>query len=133
MLLNPPQRRKPFYHVQLAGGRNKCVLVIVDTFTKYCVLQPWKTVQTDDAKNAFQMCISLFGAPNHIIIDAGKIFKNSKIPELLDALGISYHYSTPGIHRSIGQVKRYMRTIMNLLRIETSLWKIQLVLKLNCT
>lgn len=114
----------------------KHVLVMVDAFTKYCVLQPLKTVQTEETKNAFQLFISLFGTPNEIVMDAGKNFKNLKIPEYLDALGISYHYTTPDVHRSNGQVERYMRTIMNLLRVETTvasewsenLWKIQLVL-----
>lgn len=49
---------------------------------------------------------------------------------------MNYHFVTPGVHRGNGQVERYMRTIMNLLRIETTmqsewskhLWKIQLVL-----
>lgn len=46
---------------------------------------------------------------------------------------MTYHYTTPDVHRSNGQVKRYMRTIMNLIRVETSIksdwsksiWKIQ--------
>jgi hypothetical protein len=53
-----------------------------------------------------------------------------------DDWGIQYHYVTPDVHRANGQVERYMRTIMNLIRIETRvrsewpnvLWKIQLVL-----
>lgn len=50
--------------------------------------------------------------------------------------GVDYHFVTPDVHRENGQVERYMRTIMNLIRIETTvqsewskhLWKIQLVL-----
>ena len=69
-------------------------------------------------------------------MDAGKNFKNLRLPESLDALGIKYHYTTPDVHKSNGQIQRYMRTIMNLLRIGTKLrskwasgwWKIQLVL-----
>lgn len=95
----------------------KHMLVMVDAFTKYCVLLPLKTVQTDETKIAFQMFVSLFGAPNQIIMDEGKNFKNLKTPEYLDALGISFHYSTPDIRRLNGQVERCMRTIMNLLRI----------------
>lgn len=114
----------------------KHILVLVDAFSKYCVMQPLKTVQTEETENAFRMFISLFGTPNQITMDAGKNFKNLRIPQFLDTLGISYHYTTPDIHRSNGQVERFMRTIMNLLRVETTtntewskgLWKIQLVL-----
>lgn len=114
----------------------KHVLVLIDAFTKYCVLLPLKTVKAEETRVAFQLFISLFGTPKQIIMDAGKNFKNLSLPEYLDSVGINYHYTTPDVHRSNGQVERYMRTIMNLLRIETkvksewasALWKIQLVL-----
>lgn len=114
----------------------KHVLVLIDAFTKYCVLQPLKTVKADETRLNFQSFIALFGTPKQIIMDAGTNFKNLSLPEYLDSLGINYHYTTPDIHRSNGQVERYMRTIMNLIRVETSiksewsnsLWKIQLVL-----
>lgn len=114
----------------------KHILVVVDTFSKFCVLQCLKSVKAEETKFAFQNIISLFGTPKMIIMDAGSNFKNLSLPEYLDALKIDYHYTTPDIHRSNGQVERYMRTIMNLLRVETRIksewsskvWKIQLVL-----
>lgn len=114
----------------------KHILVLIDSFTKYCFLQPLKTVKAEETQNAFQSFIALFGTPTQIIMDAGTNFKNLSLPEFLETLGIAYHYTTPDIHRSNGQVERYMRTLMNLIRIETkvnlewpkTLWKIQLVL-----
>lgn len=115
----------------------KHVLVQVsDSFTKYCVLQPLKIVRAEETRLAFQSFIALFGTPKEIIMNAGTNFRNLSLPEYLDLLYVSYHYTTPNIHRSNGQVERYMRTIMNLIRVETSiklewsktLWKIQLVL-----
>lgn len=114
----------------------KHILVLVDAFTKYCMLIPLKTVTAGETKQAFLLFISLFGTPEQIIMDAGTNFKNLSFPKYLDSLNITYHYTTPDIHRSNGQVERYMRTIMNLIRVETtvksewseSLWKIQLVL-----
>lgn len=46
------------------------------------------------------------------------------------------HVTTPGVQRSNGQIERYMRTITNLLRVESKnssdwpnkLWKVQLVI-----
>ncbi|XP_044766176.1 uncharacterized protein LOC123322299 [Coccinella septempunctata] len=69
-------------------------------------------------------------------MDAATSFKNTTFPKYLENWNIEHHYVTPEIHRGNGQVERYMRTIRNLLRIETrvkaewpsGLWKIQLVL-----
>ncbi|XP_063826423.1 uncharacterized protein LOC135075894 [Ostrinia nubilalis] len=55
-------------------------------------------------------------------------------------LGCDIHYITPEMHHSNGQVERYIRTILNMIRIETNhknqpwsdtLWKLQLVLNIT--
>lgn len=69
-------------------------------------------------------------------MDSGTNFRNLTVCKFLDEWNIQYHYITPDVHRANGQVERYMRTIMNLVRIETRvrkdwpniLWKVQLVL-----
>lgn len=71
-----------------------------------------------------------------MVMDSGTNFHNLALCKLFDELNIQYHFITPDVHRANGQVERYMRTIMNLIRIESSvkkewpsvLWKIQLVL-----
>lgn len=77
----------------------KHILVLVDAFTKYCVLQPLKTAKADETQHVFQMFIALFVTPKQIIMDAGINFKNLSLPEFLDSLNITYHYTTPDIHR----------------------------------
>lgn len=80
-----------------------------------------------------QSFFSLFGAPKLLITDAGRNFQNLEIAQYLDSWGVRYHYVTPDVNRGNRQVDRYMRTIMNLLHIETevksewasNLWKIQ--------
>lgn len=114
----------------------KHVLVFVDAFTKYCLLIPLKTLTAQETKEQFQHFFSLFGTPKRIVTDAGRNFQNLELTRYLDMWGVNYHFVTPDVHRGNGQVERYMRTIMNLLRIETKiqsewakhLWKIQLVL-----
>lgn len=109
------------------------VLVLIDAFTKYCLLLLLKTVTSKEKKFSF---FSLFGMPKLIVADAERNFQNLEIARCLDSWGIRYHYVTPDIHRDNEQVEKYMRTIMNLLHIETktksewssNLWKIQLVL-----
>ena len=47
------------------------VLVLIDAFTKYCVLLPLKSAKADETKLAFQHFISIFGTPKQLIMDAG--------------------------------------------------------------
>lgn len=53
----------------------KQILVLIDAFTKYCVLLPLKSVKAEETRQAFQLFISLFGTPKQINMDAGKISK----------------------------------------------------------
>ena len=52
--------------------------------------------------------------------DAGRNFQNLEITCYLDMWGMDYHFVTPDVHRGHGQMERYMRTITNLIRIETT-------------
>jgi hypothetical protein len=120
----------------VSSEKYKHVLVVVDAFTKYCNLIPLKTVTADETRHSLQGFISCFGTPKVVIMDSGTNFHNLSVCKFFDDHNIQYHFITPDIHRASGQVERYMRTIMNLIRIETTvrsewpsvLWKIQLVL-----
>jgi hypothetical protein len=120
----------------VTSDKYKYVLVTVDAFTKYCHLTPLKTVTAAETQKALQLFISCFGTPRVVVMDRGTNFHNLSVCKFFDEWGIQYHYVTPDVHRANGQVERYMRTIMNLIRIETRvrsewpnvLWKIQLVL-----
>ncbi|KAF9410705.1 hypothetical protein HW555_010297 [Spodoptera exigua] len=55
-------------------------------------------------------------------------------------MGCSIHYITPEMHHANGQVERYVRTLLNMLRVETynkkskwseELWRLQLVLNVT--
>lgn len=57
----------------------------------------------------------------------------------LDEFGCNLHYISPEMHRANGQVERYMRTVLNMLRIQANyrnvpwsktLWKLELVLNI---
>ena len=114
----------------------KHLLIIVDSFTKYCFLLPLFSTSADETRQQFLQVIGLFGTPKLFVTDAGSNFKNTTFPKMLESLQIEHHCVTPDVHRGNGQVERYMRTIMNLIRVETTvssewsrnLWKIQLVL-----
>ncbi|XP_075980629.1 uncharacterized protein LOC142979539 [Anticarsia gemmatalis] len=58
----------------------------------------------------------------------------------MQVLGVELHHITPEMHHSNGQVERYIRTVLNMLRIATNhrksewadeLWQLQLILNLT--
>lgn len=78
----------------------------------------------------------MFETPSKIIHDAGTNFTAKIFKNFVKQLGIEIHVTTPDMHRSNGQVERFMRTISDLLRVESQkssdwsskLWRMQLVL-----
>lgn len=118
----------------------KHVLLVVDAFTKYCVLTPIPRQDFDELSQVCRKVISLFGTPRLIVTDRGRMFESSGFKSWMQDLGVEVHHITPEMHHANGQVERYIRTVLNMLRIETSykklewaerLWQIQLILNLT--
>lgn len=119
---------------------HKFVLVIVDSFTKYCLLYPMYRQDADDLKRVFNSAVSLFGVPRLIVCDRGRMFESSSFVKQITDLGSDIHYITPEMHHANGQAERYIRTVLNMIRLEVSnknvcwsdyLWKLQLVLNIT--
>lgn len=118
----------------------KYVLILVDAFTKYCFLYPMYRQDSTELKRAFTNAISIFGTPQLIVCDRGRMFDSAEFNEWAANFGIQLHFITPEMHHENGQVERYCRTVLNMVRIEVNhkheswsnaLWKIQLVLNTN--
>ncbi|CAF4832278.1 unnamed protein product [Pieris macdunnoughi] len=118
----------------------KFVLILVDSFTKFCLLYPMYRQDTNELKRVFDSAISLFGTPKLIVCDRGRMFDASAFTSWVSEMGCDIHYVTPEMHHSNGQAERYVRTVLNLLRIESnnkaSTWsnalgKVQLVLNVT--
>lgn len=118
----------------------KFVLILVDAFTKFCLLYPIYRQDVGELKRVLVQAISLFGVPKLIVADRGRMFVSNEFVSWISELGSDIHYITPEMHRSNGQVERYMRTVLNMLRIEVNhknsswsdtLWKLQLVLNMT--
>lgn len=118
----------------------KYILLIVDAYSKYCLFYPLKRQDSDELKRAVSNAVSLFGAPKLIVCDRGRMFESASFQNLVSDIGSEIHYVTPEMHSENGQVERYCRTLLNMLRIEAAnnnnnwsevLWKMQLTL--NCT
>lgn len=116
------------------------VLIAIDAFSKYCLLYPMYGQDANELKRLITNVISLFGTPKQIIADRGRMFLSSEFTKLVTELGIDIHLITPEMHRSNGQVERYCRTLLNMVRIECNhrqnewsdaMWRLQLVLNIT--
>lgn len=118
----------------------KYVLVLVDAFSKFCLLYALHRQDTEDLKRVFINAISLFGTPSLIVTDRARMFESSAFQTWVTGLGCSTHLITPEMHQENGQAERYCRSVLNMLRIEANskssswsevLWKIQLTLNMT--
>ncbi|KAF2888651.1 hypothetical protein ILUMI_17522 [Ignelater luminosus] len=93
-------------------------------------------ISTEETRANFSDFFRLFRTPSKIIHDASRNFTAKIFKNFVEQLGIEIHVTTPGTHRSNGQVELFMGTISNLLRDESRrstewpnrLWKVQQVL-----
>lgn len=118
----------------------KFVLLVIDAFTKYTLLYPICRQDVEELLKVVTNAISLFGVPKLFVTDKGRMFESSRFLEFVKEIGSDIHHITPEMHQANGQVERYCRTVLNMLRIETNhkgaswsecLWKLQLTLNIT--
>lgn len=116
------------------------VLLMIDSFTKFSLLYPIFRQDVGELKRTFVNAISLFGVPKLLITDRGRMFDSTEFNRLITELGSDIHFITPEMHHANGQVERYARTVLNMIRIEANhkgaswseqLWQLQLVLNIT--
>lgn len=113
----------PFHtiHVDLLGPLPKTeegfthVFIAVDAYSKYTFLYAVKSLKTEDLADCVQDIVFLVGTPARIITDNASSLK--AIQNNLE-WDIEWHFITPYVHQSNGQVERYMRFVSNLLRVQ---------------
>lgn len=143
-LLHPIQKSIPFHtlHLDCTGPFRqsaegfKHVLLIVDGFTKFCILKPLKTLNGQELVSVIRETVTLFGSPTLVITDRGTNFTSNQVQSLFRELEIEHHMISTGTPRSNGQVERYVATITNMLTTSINdlsewpnvLWKVQLSL-----
>lgn len=132
-------------HADVLGPLRECngfkyVLIIVDAYTKYCLLYSLYRQDCDELKRVVTQTISLFGTFKRLVCDRSRMFDNHNILHWLTEFGIEVHFITPEMHQENGQVERYCRTVLNMVRIEVNnnenewpnvLWKLQLILNIT--
>lgn len=108
-------------------------MIIVDGFTKYCILKPLKTLNGQELVPILRENLTLFGTPSMIITDKGTNFTSDHVRSLLRNMQINHHLIATGTPRSNGEVEKYVGTIINMLTTSVGdssewpsvLWKIQ--------
>lgn len=98
----------------------KFVLLVVDSFSKFTLLFPIGRQDAAELKRAIAQAVSLFGVSKLMVSDKGRMFESNKFLSWINELGCELHYITPEMHHAIGQVERYVRTVLNMLRIQVN-------------
>lgn len=91
--------------------------VIIDSFTKYVLLEYTPSLNSASAVKALKKAVCLFGTPKRIIADQGRCYVSAEFREFCREHSIELHFIATGSSRGNGQVERVMRTLKSLLTI----------------
>ena len=115
--------RFQYLHMDLMGpfsiisNNNKYILTIKDRGTGFLITTPIKDKKAETVREAFiQSWVGTFGAPQIIITDNGKEFKNSVLEKAFEQLGIDHHFVPPYNPQSNGYIERQHKSINIALR-----------------
>ena len=98
--------------LRAAEGGKKYVLVIIDSFTKFCVLTAIPSKEPESVAEAlFKNWISFFGLPACILTDRGTEFKNKLLKGLSSELGIELRFCSTQHPASNGQAELMMKKL----------------------
>jgi transposase InsO family protein len=91
---------------------NKFLLVIVDAFTKFVIMEAVKSQKTQPVVRVFQQVMCLFGVPTRIISDRGSAFTSHSFKLFCETYNIRHVLNAVATPRANGQCERYNRTIV---------------------
>ena len=95
-----------------SNKKNKYILVIVDAFTKFTIIEPVKDTKTKRAIKILLNVIHLFGVPHWIISDRGMAFTARSFTIFCSTYGFKHVLNAVATPRANGQCERYNRTIV---------------------
>ena len=113
-----------FPHLEQSSGGYEYVLVIMDHFTRYAQAYPTKTKSaTATTSNLFNDFILHYGFPVRIHHDQSKEFENKLFHALGQSCGMIRSRTSPYHPAGNGQVERFNRTLLAMLRTMSDIKK----------
>ena len=97
-------------------GSEHCVLMCVDTFTKWVEVVPLKRHSADSVAAAFISLCERWGAPDIIRTDNGTEFRNVIVDSLFRLMGVRVQHGAVHHPQSQGSAERANRTLIGLIR-----------------
>lgn len=94
-------------------GKNTQILVMVDGFTKFCILEPVRDTKTKWVIKALEQLFSLFGVPSRIISDRGTAFTSHRFGAFVRESGVKHILNAVATPRANGQCERVNRTLLS--------------------
>lgn len=91
---------------------NRYLLVIVDGFTKFTMIEPVKDTKAKRAAKILLDVVHLFGVPHRVITDRGTAFTAQSFKIFCSTYGIRHVLNAVATPRANGQCERYNRTIV---------------------
>lgn len=95
------------------------LLVLVDGYTKFCLLKPLQNLKSSLTIRALDDVFSIFGYPNRLISDQGSSFTARDFKKFCEESKIKHILNAVASPRANGQVERYNRTILDALTAYT--------------
>ena len=102
--------------MQMSRSRNRYILTMVDTATRWCEGVALKEIKSTDVTNALFQIFSRLGMPREILSDNGKQLVSNAMEEVMKMLNIDRRLSTPYHAQSNGLVERFNGTLKLMLR-----------------
>lgn len=92
------------------------MLVITDSFSKFVIAEPTRTVNSVETIRTLKIIFSLFGYPDKLVSDHGKAFTSRHFKMFSSDKQFRHILTSIACPRANGQVERTNRTILNALR-----------------
>lgn len=121
-LLNPIEKVAiPFHTIHLdhlgpfvkTKKNNIHLIVLIDAFTKFCILKPVRSTKTKGVIQLMQTVVKTFGVPNRIITDRGTCYTSKRFENYCKQIGTKHILNAVATPRANGQVEKYNRTILS--------------------
>lgn len=110
---------------QQADSKNRYVVVIIDTFTRFVWMYPTESTTAHSAARALLEHCCLFGVPHRVKTDGGTQYTGAIFTAMANLCGAAHTLSWPRRPQSNGVVERHIGLILRALK--ATVWDTKLV------